>query len=242
MNVQEFSDRFNIQYNSVVGANNPGLTEYEKSVYLTRAQLEVVKSLYDGTSNIKGQGFESNERRREQLKRLIADYKTSTFKSSDENINRNSVFIPLPEDVMYIVHERVMSLGKCKSEANVLPVTHDEYNIQINNPFRKPNKNRAWRLDYSGYENKDVVEVLYVTKLFEYKLRYIKFPKPIILIDLAVEYPNENVTIDGIAGVSECELNKELHSVILNRAVELAKIDYNSEGLDLKVQMNQRSE
>lgn len=242
MTIQEFSDEFNIQYNSVVGANNPGLTEYEKSVYLTKAQLEIVKSLYDNTSNVKRQGFESNERRREQLKELIVDYKTKTFNTSNLTINSKSVFIPLPDDVMYILYEHVTSLDKCKSEANVLPITHDEYNIQINNPFKKPNKNRAWRMDYGLVEGKHVIELLYVTKLFEYKLRYIKYPTPIILVDLEVEYPNENISIDGVSGTSECILNKELHPVILNRAIELAKIDYNSENLDFKIQMNQRSE
>ena len=68
---------------------------------------------------------------------------------------------------MYILYEHITSLDKCRNEANVLPITYDEYNIQIHNPFKKPNKNRAWRIDYGTVNNKQVVELLYITKLFE---------------------------------------------------------------------------
>lgn len=37
MTAQEFSNEFDVLYNSITNSNAPGVTEYEKSVFLTRA-------------------------------------------------------------------------------------------------------------------------------------------------------------------------------------------------------------
>lgn len=244
MTVQEFNDEFDIQYNAVVGANNPGLDAYEKSVYLTRAQLEIVKGIYDATSNSKNRGFEGSEKRRIDLKELITDYKVKPKGKSQYTLDDNSVIVELPEDVLFIVNENIKAVVKgCTKRVTVLPITHDEYNIQRNNPFKKPTTLRAWRIDYSSLEGKPVVEILYpFDKQFEYRLRYLKYPQPIILSDLGVDYPIDKLSIDGKTGISECQLNKEIHPQILNRAIELAKADYSEEGLEAKIQLDQRQE
>lgn len=56
-------------------------------------------------------------------------------------------------------------------------------------------------------------------------MRYVKKPKPIILDDIS----DMGVTIDGIDKITECELAEELHSEILQRAVELAKSAYSGD-------------
>lgn len=243
MTVKEFKNEFDIQYNAVVGASNPGLDDYEISVYLTRAQLEIVKGIYDETSNIRQRGFEGSEKRRTDLKELLADYKTTLKSKSQHTLDDKSVIVNLPKDVLFIVNENLKANVKgCAVNATVLPITHDEYNLQRDNPFKKPNKYRAWRIDYSSLEGNPVVEILYPTDNFEYRLRYLKYPKPIIISDLEVNYPNENLSIDNITSISECQLNIELHPQILNRAIELAKVDYNDSGLENKIQLDQRQE
>ena len=71
MTVQEFSNQFDILYNAIATQSAPGIDSYEKSVYLTKAQLEIIKNYYDPASNRKQKGFEGSEKRRVDLKNLI---------------------------------------------------------------------------------------------------------------------------------------------------------------------------
>ena len=57
-----------------------------------------------------------------------------------------------------------------------------------------------------------------------YKMRYIKTPKPIILVNLSDI--QEGLSINGYNTVTECELPPNTHQEILQRAVELAKASY----------------
>ena len=75
----EFSDAFDTLVNSYASNGNlgeqssrqtPVFDEYEKSLFLTQAQEELVMSLYTG-KNSYGESFESTEELREYLKVLI---------------------------------------------------------------------------------------------------------------------------------------------------------------------------
>lgn len=59
----EFSNEFDILYNSITSNQAPGLDEYEKSVFLTKAQDEIVKSYFNPRSNKTQEGFDGNEKR-----------------------------------------------------------------------------------------------------------------------------------------------------------------------------------
>ena len=58
----------------------------------------------------------------------------------------------------------------------------------------------------------------------EYNMRYVRTPKPIILVDL--DGVQEGLSIDGYNKITECELPANMHEEILQRAVELAKATY----------------
>lgn len=58
----------------------------------------------------------------------------------------------------------------------------------------------------------------------EYNMRYVRTPKPIILVDLSEI--QEGLSIDGYNKITECELPANMHEEILQRAVELAKATY----------------
>ena len=74
-------------------------------------------------------------------------------------------------------------------------------------------------------------------------MRYLKYPEPIILTDLETDpdFEDMNLTIEGIALEQTCKLNREIHSEILDRAVELAIRDYKENNLQNKVQLNNRN-
>jgi len=244
MTVEELNNEFDIHYNSIAGQSSPNLDLYEKSIFFTKAQLELVKDYYDPQSNRKQKGFEASEKRRTDLKELIKNYKSSNDFTDLNAIDVNSKFFNIPNDVFLITNEKgiIKDIGCFEGKSlNIKPMTQDEYNIQIDNPFKKPNEKVAWRLDFSKINNNKVVEIVTPYKI-EYNLRYIKYPKPIILGDLDILFPSENLSIDGQTLPSTCELDIEIHKEIVDRAVELALRDYKPSGLESKIQLDQRNE
>lgn len=248
MTTQEFNHEFDIHYNSIAGQSAPNLDAYEKSVFLTKAQLEIIKNYYDPASNRKQKGFEASEKRRQDLKELIKNYSNTNSFDNSSKIHNTSRFFNVPNDIFVIVNEQVkINSEDCfnNTTIEVKPVTHDEFNKQIKNPFKSPDSTIAWRLDYSSINENKVVEIISpynISGSLEYKLRYIKYPKPIILENLNTLFPSENLTIDGEFNQTECELNESIHREILDRAVELALRDYKPQNLESKIQLDLRNE
>ena len=248
MTLQEFNNEFDIHYNSIAGQSAPNLDAYEKSVFLTKAQLEIVKNYYNTNGNKYKTGFENSEKRRQDLEELIKDYQTSNSFTNSSKIHSTSRFFNIPEDVFLIIYEKaVINSEDCYNgdTAEVKPITHDEFNKQIKNPFKKPEKLTTWRLNFSKINNQNVVEIISPYNIegsLTYQIRYIKYPKPIILQDLSQLFPGENLSIDGVTTSSNCELNEEIHREILDRAVELALRDYKPQNLESKIQLDMRNE
>ena len=71
MTNQEFSNEFDVLYNNIMSNQAPGLDEYEKSVFLTKAQDEIVKSYFDPRKNKPQEGFDGNEKRQIDFSMLI---------------------------------------------------------------------------------------------------------------------------------------------------------------------------
>ena len=248
MTNQEFRQQFDISYNAIASMSSPGIDDFELSVYLTKAQLEIVKNYYEPLSNRKQKGFESTEKRRRDLNQLIKDYKTSDTISNSSNIDSEAIFYVVPNDLFLIVNEKAKITSEDCYNGKILsikPISYDEYNIQIDNPFEKPNEKYAWRLDISNINNTKVIEIISpynITGSLEYQIRYIKYPKPIIITNLNTAFPSDNLTIDGISAETPCELNTEICREILDRAVLLATADYKSQNLQVKAQMSQTNE
>jgi hypothetical protein len=247
MTTTEFNHEFDILYNGIAKNDAPPIDLYEKSVYLTKAQLEIIKNYFDPKSNKKGQGFEQSSKRRTDLNELIRSYRTTLKLEMNEGLVEESQFFRIPDNTFLIIQERakVSSDNKCIDETylKVIPKTHDEFEVQINNPFKKPNDKIIWRLDfYSHSGGSKNIELISPYSIVEYKSRYIKYPSPIVLTDLLSAFPNETLTIDGVSQEKNCELNQSVHREILDRAVELALSDYKPELVQLKAQLNTRNE
>ena len=227
MDVKEFSDAFDTLLNSHSFRAQSGdtsfprdivLDEYEKSLFLTKAQEEIVINLYNG-KNPFGDSFESTEEIRRYLDSLV---KTKTYSTTDEiegtGVSSNSVFFKLPTDLAFITLEQITydddSLGCANgTKANVYPVTQDEYDRVKDNPFRGPTRYKALRLDYGD----GTVEIIPKYTIGGYYIKYMVKPSPIILKNLP-----DDLTINGESTKSECKLNPILHNTILDRAVVMA--------------------
>ena len=226
MTTEEFSNEFDTLLNSYSTIEAFGKTpstteldEYEKSVFLTKAQEDIVIGMYNG-KNPFGDSFEKTEEIRRYLSTLIKTYTTIDKKTGYTGLSISSVFFELPkdDDLWFITYESVNlkddKLGCISGEdVSVVPITQDEYHRIRKNPFRGTNERRALRLDLSG----KVVEIVSKYNVESYLVRYLSRPAPIILIDLT-----DNLSINGVSVKTECKLNPVIHRAILERAVKLA--------------------
>ena len=216
MTNEEFSNEFDTLANSYSALGTLALEfdEYEKSVFLTKAQESIVISLYNGS--LKGEAFEKTEELRRYLSNLVKT--NNPTKVQIEGLTNNSYLFSIPEDVWFITYESVISeddkLGCAKGTImEVVPVTQDELHKTRRNPFRTFNKRRVLRLDLED----NVVELLSDYDITKYTIRYLSKPDPIILLDLP-----DGLTINKESKETECKLNPALHRMILELAVDLA--------------------
>jgi len=234
---EEWSLAFDQLYNNITSDKAPGLNEYEKSQFLTRAQLAVVLALYNGTL---GAAFESTEAITNYLASLVkqADCVKVTSGAFLKKLWDTSEVYALPEDLLFITSEFCkVTEGSCANmNAVVVPVTQDEFWRTVRNPFKGPNGNRVLRLLYSsipqpgsgsGGSAEPVFSVVKYAEIVPktknsvsgYFVRYISRPKPIILEDLS----ESDLSIEGYTAPMTCLLDEALHKTILSEAVRMAK-------------------
>lgn len=243
MTTQEFSNEFDVLYNNVMSNQAPGLDEYEKSVFLTKAQSEILKNYFNPKGNKYQEGFDESEKRQIDFSTLVkAIEPTSYTGSSYVKFDDRSQLYQMPKDILFVLNETAMNtVGDLTRLINIIPINFVEYSRIMSKPYKQPLKNQGWRL-FQSTEGIDYISEVIVksnSTISKYKLRYVRRPSPIILVDLADAY--SNVSIEGLTNISECELDVILHPEILQRAVELAKAAYTG---DIKsiVELGQRSE
>lgn len=213
MTIEEFSNQFDLLLNSYSKDGGLVLNEYEKSVFLTKAQEEFVKSLYNG--NLSSSGFEETQELRRYLNVLVKTKKASCTNNSDGTY---TVTFDTKDKVWFVVHEEAtITKGDCIINADVIPVRHDELNRIRRNPFRGNYNNRVLRVDRFDSGESMILYPPKNTVLTTYTYRYLQQPEPIILEDLP-----DGLTISGISTKNECKLNAVLHQMILDGAVSLA--------------------
>ena len=137
-------------------------------------------------------------------------------------------------------------------EYQVIPITLAEYQRLMSRPSGDPLKRQVWKLMGNSATGNGSIEIIphwKDSRTSDNKLiiRYVKRPYPIIIQDLGVQ----GLTINGKTAVygstlssateEACELAKELHPEILQRAVELAKVFYTGQPADV-INAGQRSE
>lgn len=258
MTLEEMSNEFDVLYNNITSNQAPGLDEYEKSLFLTKAQDEIIKAYFNPKLNKVQEGFDASERRQIDFSMLI---KTASLKPTDHNsafyiggINSGVFTFSLNGlNPLFIINEKlIVNRGDKKVELRVVPLSHTEYDRLISKPYGRPLKRQAWRLlnadetrtavIIAGLEDAIPHKLVEDEQTFEqtkeypdaYFIRYIKRPSPIVLGNLG------DLNIDDECKESRCELDPILHHEIVQRAVELAKAAYTGD-LGTQVQLGQMS-
>lgn len=90
----ELSNEFDVLYNNITSNQAPGLDEYEKSVFLTKAQDEIVKAYFNPKTNKVQEGFDGNEKRQIDFSMIM---RSATFK--------NTIYTPIVGPVESVTHD-----------------------------------------------------------------------------------------------------------------------------------------
>ena len=154
MTLEEFSTEFDVLYNSITSNAAPGFNDYEKSVLLTLAQEELIKSYFVANNNTTGVGLDGSQKRHYDFSTLI---KVKTLNNIIDSILTTGVDVPVfnkdanntflvPNDVFLVLNEY---LTVKNNSYTVFPISYDSYNLLMSKPFPYPNKRQAWRLDSS---------------------------------------------------------------------------------------------
>lgn len=219
MTTQEFSIEFDILYNNLASNAAPPLNEYEKSVFLTKAQSDIVLELYSGRNNL-GLSYESAEEVRKYL---------SVLNTKKEHFLTMANFLEYPTDILFRTRMEFQRDGM--KPIPVILVSQDDIARISNNPFKNGDSNRR----IIAVETEGGINFISPLSLSGTLFIYgIKKPNPIILDDIL----DLKLTIDGthvakqddnettLSNSQTSELPEILHSAILDRAVLLAKQAY----------------
>ena len=140
MNTTEFSTQFDILYNNITSNKAPGLNEYEKSVFLTTAQEQIVKNHFNAksTGNNTKEGFDENPKRQMEFSTLL-----TTLSLTKVNIDKASLFdqrsIPFyyPDNIFIVLNEQIYS---DLIPYTVVPISYTEYARLMSKPYKYPPK------------------------------------------------------------------------------------------------------
>ena len=219
MTLEEFSTEFDVLYNSITSNAAPGFNDYEKSVLLTLAQEELIKSYFVANNNTTGVGLDGSQKRHYDFSTLI---KVKTLNNIIDSILTTGVDVPVfnkdanniflvPNDVFLVLNEY---LTVKNNSYTVFPISYDSYNLLMSKPFPYPNKRQAWRLDSSINGEIAATKVIHVSDDKDISSKNITFEsiyhKP---LNIEINIKNGDITLNNYIVVSE---SKEAVNITLN--------------------------
>ena len=190
MTLQEFSDEFDVLYNNISSNQAPGLNEYEKSVFLTKAQNEIVKNYFTSTQggNKYQQGFDDSAKRQIDFSTLLVQeacplIKVDSKRGTDilEGVTiPGNIYGSAPEAVLFnapsfidkillVVSERIIikdTDNNVDKYYQVVPIKLDSLLNNLSKPYGRPLKRQVWRVietfgDPKGSEDQTVIPTKY---------------------------------------------------------------------------------
>ena len=173
MTAAEFSREFDILYNNIASNQAPGLTEYEKSVFLTKAQDEIIKNYFTNkpNGNKYQEGIEDSAKRYSDFSCLIT-VKSIISQQSTANIDSRGKIMQLPDDLMISLNEtfetnfNVVNKQNAKVRAisnnnyQVIPITLAEYQRLMSKPSNDPLKRQVWKLMGNSASGNGSIEII----------------------------------------------------------------------------------
>lgn len=230
MTTKEFDLEFDVLYDNVTSGKAPGLNAYEKSLFLTKAQDQILKNYFNPLGNKYQEGYSDSVKRTVDFSNIMKSVSISG-RIGVNTTYKNTMIYDQPDDIFLPVSFNLRNAdGK---ELQVRHVKEDELTRLFSKPYKEPFKGQAYKIDNSTttktYEI--IVGRAGINDDYILHVRYIRVPSPIILTDfeeyervLGIE--DGYLILRGLRTVSECELDPLIHDEILDRAVNLAKVAY----------------
>ena len=213
---EEWSVNFDILYNNISSNQAPGLTEYEKSVFLTQAQEAVILDLYKGTS---GDAFETTEEVTRYLSSLVKTHEFDNVSTTYNITKGNKQYVidtSAVENLWFVTYQSgSIAIGDNTRDVIVVPSRQASLFKDLNNPFKGPNKNKVLATSEEG-------SIILYSKypINTFYIKHLKRPNPIVLEDSELEISDTSAF--------NVEIPESLHNQVLYKAVQLAKAVWQS--------------
>ena len=267
MTTTEMSNEFDILYNQVNSNQAPGVDEYEKSVFLTKAQNQVILAKFDPRGNKFQSGFNINDLgqlRQYDFSTLIDNAELDRVTSQQYSpYDPRAITFVLPDDYFLTLNESVVeNYDGVPYIYQIIDISYNDYTRLMQKPYQYPPKRSVWKLITKNGSVEEQIEVednpqvaqiqtergarLHTVQNIEisgtfceligkfinednitYKMRYVKRPTPIVLVDLS----DDELSIDSVSVQTPCKLPEGVHHIIVQRAVELCTAIYNPQAL-----------
>jgi len=232
MTNQEFSIRFDVLYNNIMSSQAPGLDEYEKGVFLNKAQLELLKNRLNPKGNKYAEGFDGSSKRQVEFSKLVVNadmpFDETTVTENDVEVTRPTFTVTVDTDGMLSILNESVTVTRNGADVNlvVVPINNVELDTLMSRPYKYPPRSQAWRVITDDGFRIITNDAAAVTN--RYHIRYVRLPHEIDLTD----------------ATKTCELPDTMHDEILQRAVELAKAAYVSDATQQQIiqALGERSE
>jgi hypothetical protein len=226
MTLEDISTTFDILYNNISSGQAPGLTEGEKSTFLTKAYFEIVKNYFNSKGNKYLEGIEDSAKRQADFEHLIVFNEINAV--SDTNyLGRTVKTLSFEDEYIALLDEFVkvsfIEKGETKFKfLTVIPLSSSEYVRLMRKPFNYPSKNTVWKVAVG--DNKFMFITSPSETFTSYEVRYVKVP--------------DNIDLEGDNDVAASD---SLMQEIIQRAVEIAKNAWEG-NLETTLKLGERSE
>jgi hypothetical protein len=160
MTNQEFSNEFDVFYNNIMSNAAPGLNEYEKSVFLTNAQNEMVKAYFNPKGNKYLEGLDDSKKRAIDFSTLmrVTELNSITVKNQFDS---RSICYKIPDDLLIFVNEACVDNNY---RYVVQQISYAEYDRLMLKPYQYPIKKHIWRLITDTNETESYGRTYYYDK------------------------------------------------------------------------------
>lgn len=215
MTVADMHEQFLHWYDKQSNFSAPEVTPEEIDIYLNNAQYQFLKIITE-------KGLEKSQEWLDYTKNITSSYSTTPVASSNKP-NGWYVTLPLgtlnglPNQMIYrlaLLEEVSVTFTDCgvskTARIPVIPMTRDEYNKVVANPFKKPWKEEIIRLTVDN--NRFEIIGFTGATLNTYYLDYIREPQ-------RIQYGSQ---YSAPIANQNCELESKAATKIIEIAVELA--------------------
>ena len=149
MTKEEMSNEFDILYNQVNSNQAPGVDEYEKSVFLTKAQDDIIRMYFDPRGNKFQEGFDGSQKRQYDFSTILTHAKLDRITDTTyESYDPRALSFKLPKDFFLSTNESVVEKMNAREAIvyQIIPISYYDYGRLMQKPYKYPPKRSVWRL------------------------------------------------------------------------------------------------